>query len=144
LLDSGDIALCCPGHGYGVAAAAMRNKLRRMRDEARDLTAVDMMNEHRITALKLHTDELLEEASALFTILSGRLDAASYYLDEGAGAEGSLVPFDIEAIDRTLTEFRRFAAAFNDSPIPELTVVLKGVQAARSLQQSLAHDDVQR
>ena len=33
---------------------------------------------------------------------------------------------------------------FNQSTTPELTVVLKGVQAARSLQQALARDDVQR
>ena len=64
--------------------------------------------------------------------------------DEGAGAERAPVAFDIEGIDRTLTEFRRFAEAFNDSAVPELTVVLKGVQAARSLQQALANDDVRR
>jgi glyoxylase-like metal-dependent hydrolase (beta-lactamase superfamily II) len=145
LLDGSDIAVCCPGHGYGMSASVMRQRLRLMRDEARDLTAVDSMNANRITGLKQYTDELLEEASALFTILSGRLYTASYYLfDEGAGAERAPVAFDIDGIDRTLTEFRRFAEAFNDSAVPELTVVLKGVQAARSLQQALANDDVQR
>ena len=143
LLDSGNIAICCPGHGYAIAAIAMRQKLRLMREEARDLTAVDAMNANRITGLKQYTDELLEEASALFTILSGRLYTASYYLfDEGAEPLPGAI--DLDGIDRTLTEFRRFADAFNHSAIPELTVVLKGVQAARSLQQALANDDVQR
>ena len=143
LLANGDIAICCPGHGYAVSAAAMRDKLRVMREEARDLTAVEGMNANRIAGLKRYTDEFLEEASALFTILSGRLYAASYYLfDEGT--EGLSVPIDLDGIDRTLTEFRRFADAFQHSTTPELTVVLKGVQAARSLQQALARDDVQR
>jgi glyoxylase-like metal-dependent hydrolase (beta-lactamase superfamily II) len=143
LLDNPDIAICCPGHGYEVSAAAMRYKLRLMREEARDLTAVEAMNANRIAGLKRYTDEFLEEASALFTILSGRLYAASYYLfDEGM--ERLIVPIDLDGIDGTLTEFRRFADAFNQSTTPELTVVLKGVQAARSLQEALNRDDVQR
>jgi glyoxylase-like metal-dependent hydrolase (beta-lactamase superfamily II) len=145
LLDSGRIAVCCPGHGDPVAAAAMRQRLRLMREEARDLTAVESMNANRITGLKRYTDELLEEASALFTILSGRLYTASYYLfDESRGAEQLPVAIDLDGIDRTLTEFQRFADTFKQSEVPELAVVLKGVQAARSLQQALAHDDVQR
>jgi glyoxylase-like metal-dependent hydrolase (beta-lactamase superfamily II) len=143
LLDNRDIAICCPGHGYAVSAAAMRYQLRLMREEARDLTAVEGMNASRIAGLKQYTDEFLEEASALFTILSGRLYAASYYLFD-QGTEGLPVPLDLDGIDRTLTEFRRFADAFKQSATPELTVVLKGVQAARSLQQALASDDVQR
>ena len=143
LLEKHDTAICCPGHGYDVSATAMRDGLRLMREEARDLTGVEGMNAKRITGLKRYTDEFLEEASALFTILSGRLFAASYYLfDEGTEhLPGSM---DLDGIDRTLTEFRRFAEAFCHSTTPELTVVLKGVQAARSLQQVLARDDVPR
>jgi glyoxylase-like metal-dependent hydrolase (beta-lactamase superfamily II) len=143
LLDNREIAICCPGHGSAASAAAMRSQLRLMREEARDLTAVEGMNPDRITGLKRYTDEFLEEASALFTILSGRLYAASYYLfDEGA--EHLPVTLDLDDIDRAVTEFRRFADAFSNSTTPELTVVLKGVQAARSLQQALTRDDVQR
>jgi hypothetical protein len=143
LLDNHGIGFCCPGHGYDLSAAAMRYKLRLMREEARDLTAVEGMNANRIAGLKRYTDEFLDEASALFTILSGRLYAASYYLfDEGM--ERLTVPIDLDGIDGTLTEFRRFADAFNQSTTPELTVVLKGVQAARSLQEALARNDVQR
>ena len=109
----------------------MRDQLRLMREEARDLTAVEGMNAARITGLKRYTDEFLEEASALFTILSGRLYAASYYLfDEGT--DRLPVPLDLDVIDSTLTEFRRFDDAFRQSTTPELTVVIKGVQAARS------------
>jgi glyoxylase-like metal-dependent hydrolase (beta-lactamase superfamily II) len=143
LLDNREVAICCPGHGHAVSAAAMRDQLRLMREEARDLTAVEAMNATRITGLKRYTDEFLEEASALFTILSGRLYAASYYLfDEGT--DRLPVPLDLDGIDNTLTEFRRFDDAFRHSTTPELSVVIKGVQAARSLQQALARDDVQR
>ena len=143
LLETREVAICCPGHGHPVSAAAMRDQLRLMREEARDLTAVEGMNATRITGLKQFTDEFLDEASALFTILSGRLYAASYYLfDEGT--DRLPVPLDLDGIDSTLTEFRRFADAFQHRTTPELTVVMKGVQAARSLQQALARDDVQR
>jgi glyoxylase-like metal-dependent hydrolase (beta-lactamase superfamily II) len=147
LLASGEIVTCCAGHGYALPAAAMREKLRLMRHDARDLTAVDMMNPSRITGLKRYADELLEEASALFTILAGRLYTASYYLsllNEEAASEQVPDTIDIDGIDRTLTEFRSFAEAFNESAVPELTVVLKGVQAARSLQQALSNDHVQQ
>lgn len=143
LLDSREVAICCPGHGHAVSAATMRDQLRLMREEARDLTAVEGMNAIRITGLKRYTDEFLEEASALFTILSGRLYAASYYLvDEGT--DGLPVPLDLDGIDSTLTEFRRFDEAFRQSTTPELSVVIKGAQAARSLLQALVRDDVQR
>ena len=143
LLDTRDIAICCPGHGHAVFAAAMREQLRLMREEARDLTAVEGMNATRIAGLKRFTDEFLEEASALFTILSGRLYAASYYLFD-QGTERLPVRLDLDGIDGTLTQFRRFADAFTHSTTPELSVVMKGAQAARSLQQALARDDVQR
>jgi glyoxylase-like metal-dependent hydrolase (beta-lactamase superfamily II) len=143
LLDSREIAICCPGHGHSVSASAMRDQLQLMREEARDLTAVEGMNATRITGLKRYTDEFLEEASSLLTILSGRLYTASYYLfDEGT--DRLPVPVDLDGIDSTLTEFRRFDEAFRHSTTPELSVVVKGVQAARSLQQALARDDVQR
>ena len=143
LLDNRDVTICCPGHGPAVSADAMRHQLRLMREEARDLTAVEGMNATRITGLKRYTDEFLEEASALFTILSGRLYAASYYLfDEGTDLLPA--PLDLDGIDSTLTEFRRFADAFRQSTTPELSVVMKGVQAARFLEQALARDDVQR
>jgi glyoxylase-like metal-dependent hydrolase (beta-lactamase superfamily II) len=143
LLEGGDVTICCPGHGHDVTAAAMRQQLQSMREEAHDLTAVEGMNAVRITGLKRYTDEFLEEASALFTVLSGRLYAASYYLFD-AGTEQLPVPLDMDVIDSTLTDFRRFADAFRQSTTPELSVVIKGVQAAKSLQHALARDDVQR
>jgi hypothetical protein len=105
------------------------------------------LDAERITALKTYVDELLEETAALFTIFSGRLYTVSYYLsllEEESAASGVLATLDIDRIDGILSDFRRIAEAFNASAVPEWTVVLKGVQVARSLQQVLSAEHVQQ
>jgi glyoxylase-like metal-dependent hydrolase (beta-lactamase superfamily II) len=147
LLATAGIALCCPGHGYCVPGETMREKLRLMEHEARHLSDVQLMNAERIGTLKRYADELLEEAAALFTIISGRLYTASYYLglmDESAAAERVLAALDLDRTDRILSEFRRFVEAFNARAVPELTLVLKGVQTAGSLQHVLSEEHLRQ
>jgi glyoxylase-like metal-dependent hydrolase (beta-lactamase superfamily II) len=147
LLETPDITVCCPGHGYCVSAQSMREKLRLMEAEASNLTNVPLLDAERITALKTYVDELLEETAALFTIFSGRLYTVSYYLsllEEESAASRVLATPDIDRIDGILSDFRRIAEAFNASAVPEWTVVLKGVQVARSLQQVLSAEHVQQ
>jgi glyoxylase-like metal-dependent hydrolase (beta-lactamase superfamily II) len=147
LLEMPDITVCCPGHGYCVSAQSMREKLRLMEAEASNLTDVPLLDAERISALKIYVDELLEETAALFTIFSGRLYTVSYYLsllEEDSAASRVLATLDIDRIDSILSDFRRFVEAFNTSAIPEWSVVLKGVQVARSLQQVLSAEHVQQ
>jgi glyoxylase-like metal-dependent hydrolase (beta-lactamase superfamily II) len=148
LLELPDIAVCCPGHGYCVPAQSMREKLRLMESEAFNLTDVPLMDAERISALKSYADELLEETAALLTIFSGRLYTVSYYLslleEEDSAASRVLASLDIDQIDRILSDFRRIAEAFNTSTMPEWTVVLKGVQVARSLQRALSAEHVRQ
>jgi len=147
LLEKLGITVCCPGHGYCVSAESMREKLRLMEEETRNLTDIQLMNAERIGALKSYVDELLEETAALFTILSGRLYTVSYYLsllEENIAANRVLATLDIDQIDSILSEFRRFVEAFNASAVPELSVVLKGVQVARLLQQLLSEERVKQ
>src|SRR5262249_21703422 len=147
LLETPDIAVCCPGHGYCVSAQGMREKLRLMATEASNLTDVPLLDAARISALKIYVDELLEETVALFTIFSGRLYTASYYLsllEEDNAASQVLASLDIDRIDGILSDFRRIADAFKTSAVPEWTVVLKGIQVARSLQQVLSAEHVQQ
>ena len=147
LLETPVITVCCPGHGYCVSAQSMREKLRLMEAEASNLTDVPLMDAERISGLKIYVDELLEETAALFTIFSGRLYTVSYYLsllEEDSAASRVLATLDIDQIDRILSDFRRIAEAFNTSAIPEWTVVLKGVQVARSLQNVLSAEHVRQ
>jgi hypothetical protein len=126
----------------------MREKLRLMASEASNLTDVPLMDAQRITGLKIYTDELLEETAAVLTVFSGRLYTVSYYLaileEEDSAASRLLASLDIDGIDRILSEFRRIADAFNTSVMPEWTVVLKGVQVARSLQRARAAEHVRQ
>jgi glyoxylase-like metal-dependent hydrolase (beta-lactamase superfamily II) len=148
LLEAPEVAVCCPGHGYSVPAQSMREKLRLMETEASSLTDVPLMDAERISGLKIYADELLEETAALLTIFSGRLYTVSYYLsvlqEEDSAANKILASLDIDQIDRILSDFRRVAEAFNTSTMPEWTVVLKGVQVARSLQKALSAEQVRR
>ena len=148
LLEMPVITVCCPGHGYCVSAQSMREKLRLMEVEASNLTDVPLMDAERISGLKIYVDELLEETAALLTIFSGRLYTVSYCLsllkEEDSAASGILATLDIDQIDRILSDFRRIAEAFNTSAMPEWTVVLKGVQVARSLQNVLSAEHVQQ
>jgi glyoxylase-like metal-dependent hydrolase (beta-lactamase superfamily II) len=147
LLEKSDMTVCCPGHGYCVSAQTMREKLGLMAAEASNLTDVPLLDAERISALKIYVDELLEETAALFTIFSGRLYTVSYYLSllhEDSAANQVLASLDIDRIDSILSDFRRVADAFQTSAVPEWTVVLKGVQVARSLQQVLSAEHVQQ
>jgi len=148
LLETPDIAVCCPGHGYCISAPNMREKLRLMETEASNLTDVPLMGAARISALKIYADELLEETAALLTIFSGRLYTVSYYLsmleEEDSAASKILGSLDIDQIDQILSDFRRVAEAFNTSAMPEWSVVLKGVQVARSLQKTLSGEQVRQ
>jgi len=148
LLEMPVISVCCPGHGYCVSAQSMREKLRLMEVEASNLTDVPLMGAERISSLKIYVDELLEETAALLTIFSGRLYTVSYCLslleEEDTAASGILATLDIDQIDRILSDFRRIAEAFNTSVMPEWTVVLKGVQVARSLQNVLSAEHVRQ
>ena len=148
LLETPDMIVCCPGHGYCVSAQSMREKLRLIETEASTLTDVPLMDAERISALKIYADELLEETAALLTIFSGRLYTVSYYLslleEEDSAASLGLENLDIDQIDRILSDFRRIAEAFNTSVMPEWTVVLKGVQVASSLQKVLSTEHVRQ
>ncbi|HEX4988640.1 MAG TPA: MBL fold metallo-hydrolase, partial [Candidatus Binatia bacterium] len=147
LLETPEIAVCCPGHGYCISAQSMREKLRMMEAEASNLTDVPLLDAERISALKIYVDELLEETTALLTIFSGRLYTISYYLsllEEESAAGRILATLDIDRIDGILSDFRRIAEAFNNSAVPEWTVVLKGVQVARSLRLILSAEHVQQ
>jgi glyoxylase-like metal-dependent hydrolase (beta-lactamase superfamily II) len=148
LLEMPVITVCCPGHGYCVSAQSMREKLRLMEVEASNLTDVPLMDAQRITGLKIYVDELLEETAALLTIFSGRLYTVSYCLsvleEEDGAASTILESLDIDQIDRILSDFRRIAEAFSTSAMPEWTVVLKGVQVARSLQNVLSAEHVRQ
>jgi hypothetical protein len=148
LLEMAVITVCCPGHGYCVSAQSMREKLQLMEVEASNLSDVPLMDAQRITGLKIYVDELLEETAALLTIFSGRLYTVSYCLcvleEEDGAASKILESLDIDQIDRILSDFRRIAEAFNTSAMPEWTVVLKGVQVARSLQNVLSAENVRQ
>ena len=131
LLNSRDQSVCLPGHGWAITSAAMLANLDVMAATSSQLTDVSTMSLERVAALKLHLDEILEEASYLCTVISGQLYALSFMLsslEENAASENALAAIDPEKIEQHLTDLRRFILDFSITRQPELTLILKGVQ----------------
>lgn len=137
LMAQRGIRYCLAGHGAPMRAEIMRDTLARMQEEARSLALVDAMDSSRIALLKDFAGELLDEAEYLFAVISGRLYAVAHHLnslEEEAAAQRFAEAIDLEKIERTLTAFRSFHEEFRAAGQPTLTLIMKGVQTARSIE----------
>ncbi len=131
LLNSRSQSVCLLGHGWAITSAAMLANLDVMAATSSQLTDVSTMSLERIAVLKLHLDEILEEASYLCTVISGQLYALSFMLsslEENAASESTLAALDAEQIEQNLADLRRFILDFTATRLPDLTLILKGVQ----------------
>lgn len=137
LIDDEGIGQCLPGHGLPIPTSLMRQTLRKMHAEASRLTSVDALDEDRVANLKEFASELLEEAEYLFSVISGRLFAASHHLaalEESEQSKRFAEAVDFEKIDRVLAGFRSFHEEFRAAGQPTLSLVMKGAQAARAIE----------
>jgi hypothetical protein len=119
-------------------AEALRGTLNSLQDEALALEEVDAMDMDRLAVLKEFAGELLDEAEYLFSVISGRLYAVSYHLahlEETEAAERFSSALDLDRVDRVLTGFRSFHDEFRAARQPDLTLIMKGVQTARAIEQ---------
>lgn len=136
LLEHHDSWTCLQGHGAALSRAAMLQVLSRMSNETSDRGDVGQLDNVRIQILKTHLNEVLQEASHLFTIISGQLYSLSFDLEtlqENDASAEILASIDLDAIEKTFSEFRRFGSSFNSEKTPALTFVLKGVQLCSRL-----------
>lgn len=137
LIDRGGISHCLAGHGTPIPASSMQQALHKMHAEAARLTSVDELDEGRIADLKEFASELLEEAEYLFSVISGRLFAASHHLatlEEDEQARHFAEAVDFEKIDRVLAGFRAFHEEFRAAGQPTLSLIMKGAQSARAIE----------
>ena len=136
LFDNSNVSICLPGHGFGQPTAMMRSNLQAMVEESAGLSNTGTLSTERVTLLKLHLGEVLEEASYLFTVISGQLYSLSFHLaelEEAAACEEVLAALDFDKVEQLLMDFRRFARDFKAAETPDLTFVMKGVQVTSRL-----------
>ena len=133
------IALCCTGHGNPLPADALQLALCKLQEEASLLADVNALDNRRLAVLKEFAGELIDEAEYLFSVISGRLYAIAFHLENLEEAEEAArftEALDLQKIDRVLDSFRAFHDEFNTAAQPTLTLVMKGVQTARALEQA--------
>jgi glyoxylase-like metal-dependent hydrolase (beta-lactamase superfamily II) len=136
LFDHSNVSICLPGHGFAQPTAAMRSNLRAMVEESAGLSNTGTLSTERVTLLKLHLSDVLEEASYLFTVISGQLYSLSFHLaelEEAQACQEVLAALDFDKVEQLLMDFRRFTRDFKAAETPDLTFVMKGVQVTSRL-----------
>ncbi len=112
LLDTADIAWCCPGHGGVVAAPMVAELLRKMLPRAAHLEDVAAMDARRLRATAAYALEILEEAEEVFTAIAGRLYYLAYHLEnmgEEPLAQRYRRSLEADTIDACLRDLHLFA-----------------------------------
>ncbi|RJP32144.1 MAG: MBL fold metallo-hydrolase [Candidatus Omnitrophota bacterium] len=131
LLDNVPITICCLGHGSSLPASKAVKIIHQSSLHAEKLKNVAPLDSVRVQFLDEYARGLLEEASELFTVISGRLYSISYHLEKMAEIEEAqtiVTAVDIESIDQFLTEFNHFLASFNQKTGVKMETPMKALQ----------------
>ena len=130
LIASNTIQNCCPGHGKSISSGLALDSLRRTTSYVKKLQEVAFLDSDRIEFLELYAKELLDEISELFSVISGRLLAMAYILEEMTEyqeAQLILQKLDIDSIDRFLSDFNRYISLFKTNKQIPLEIPLKAI-----------------
>jgi glyoxylase-like metal-dependent hydrolase (beta-lactamase superfamily II) len=136
LIVTAGVSICLPGHGFAQTPEVARKNLQVMAEDSAGLSEVGTLCPDRIAALKSYLGDVLEEASYLFTVISGQLYTLGFHLadlEEETLCQEVLAALDLDKIEQCLMDFRRFARDFDATDTPDLTFVLKGVQVSNRL-----------
>jgi glyoxylase-like metal-dependent hydrolase (beta-lactamase superfamily II) len=115
LFDHSNVSICLPGHGFAQPTAAMRSNLRAMVEESAGLSNTGTLSTERVTLLKLHLSDVLEEASYLFTVISGQLYSLSFHLaelEEAQACQEVLAALDADAPDFRANIYRALQSRY--------------------------------
>ncbi len=143
ILGHEPVSLCCPGHGRSIPATAMPGLLDRLQKDAEEMAEIGTFDCERLDDSLEHTIDLLREASRVFTVIAGRLDALAYRLEdlgEEEEARRYLELFKADQIDAFLADFSRFASEFEIGKKLEIQMVLKAIQVIQRIESYFAGD----
>ena len=140
LIDSIGIETCHTGHGRSLSAETMRGVLQTVHGECSALGDIERIDSSRVAMLREHALDLLDVATDLFTVISGRMLSAAHrleVLEETAYAERFSAAMDVDGVENALADLRTFCATFRADVMPELSAVLKSTQVMQRLERSL-------
>ncbi|MEI6152929.1 MAG: MBL fold metallo-hydrolase [Deltaproteobacteria bacterium] len=131
-----------PGHGIPFPFEKAERILDSVKKEAVRLSGIVRMDKTRADYISEYAIVLLEEASNIFSIVSGHLLKISYYLEmleEAANASEIAGSIDTEAIDKAVDEFYYFTKELKGGGIP---LIARAVQFVKSIEKVFAPDKV--
>jgi glyoxylase-like metal-dependent hydrolase (beta-lactamase superfamily II) len=136
------IEIFLPGHGVPFSFEKAEKIFESVEKEAVRLSGIVRMDKMRADYISEYATVLLEEASSIFSIISGRLLKVSYYLEmleEAENAREITESIDTEAIDKAVDEFYYFTKELKGGGIP---LIARTVQFVRSIEKIFAPEKV--
>jgi glyoxylase-like metal-dependent hydrolase (beta-lactamase superfamily II) len=145
VIDSGGIAMVCPGHGRVVSAPDAARMLSSVMTDALALSDIAELNRDRAEHAAAFAEECMEQVNGLFTIMAGRLYYVAYVMDElgesdMADRTGTLIPAD--TIDELLEAFTSFAEEHHRGEHVSIHMALKAGQVMARLERSFKKEEL--
>ena len=141
LLEAGEVAWCCPGHGEPLPAEKALDLLRRQRARAADAGAIEKMDPDRLRRAVDLALELADEAEEVFSALAGRLLYVADrldLLDEPGMARRCREAMDMESADARIEQFRGLCRALSAGDIPPVAFAVEATGLVEKLRKSFA------
>ncbi len=147
VIESGGIALVCPGHGKAFPAPDTARMFSAIRKEALALSDIAELNHERAERAAAFAEDCMEQVNELFTIMAGRLYYVSWVMDELGESDiadrmGALIPGD--TIDELLEAFSAFAEDHHRGEHVPINLALKAAQVVAKLERSFKKEELMR
>ncbi|NCA82068.1 MAG: MBL fold metallo-hydrolase [Opitutae bacterium] len=141
LLEEGEVAWCCPGHGDPLPAGQTLDLLRRQRDWAAGAGDVEKMDPGRLLRAVDMALELADEAEEVFSALAGRLLYVAdrlEMLEEPGMARRCREAMDMESADARIEQFRGLCRALSAGDLLPVAFAVEATGLVEKLRKSFA------
>lgn len=145
LLEEGEIAWCCPGHGDPLPAEKALDLLRRQRDRAAGADDVEKMDPRRLARAVELALELADEAEEVFSAIEGRLLYVAdrlEMLEEPGMARRCREAMDMESADARIEQFRGLCRALAAGGILPVSFAVEATGLVEKLRRSFSPESL--
>ncbi len=145
VINTGEVDVCCPGHGRILTASEAINALSAVYHETLGLTGIVEMNPERAKIVAGYAETLTERLSEIFTVITGRLLYLGHILQEleEAGIASGLLSLERgDLVDNLLQDFHNFGEDYRKGKIRDIHVALKAAQVVRKIEGTLETEQI--
>jgi len=147
ILNNNQLSLLCTGHGNPLTREMIEKILPGIERDLKTTPDIGVFDRNRVNISMHHAMDLIDEAHRIIPVLAGRIMALSFYmeeLEEYELAEKIAGIIQDEEIDKLLSSFNDFYAAFTSGSKKEIEVVLKTLQVLQKISSYLPLEDMNR